>query len=333
MIKGSKKVKLTPQVILGKISEYDIFKFYMTNKSWNINQITYSPFRKEDNPSFLISNRHGSLFFIDFADSDKRGDCFTFVKQIYNLANIDEVLKSIDRDFGLGISSGIVGDYKKIVSEYKQPEELGKKYSLIQIKTRKFNSEELAYWNQFHIDISDLKAEKVFAVDKIYFNRKLFPLKKTELCFGYVYGGNWKTYRPYAEAREKWVPNNVPITTMDGLHNLSADKPAFINKSKKDYMVTKKLIEGSCAVQNEGIACFSEENVELLKSKSSSQILSFDSDPAGVKNSIQITNLFGFEYCNVPRNYLSDGIKDWADLAKDYGMETVEKILKGKKII
>ena len=44
--------------------------------------------------------------------------------------------------------------------------------------------------------------------------------------------------------------------------NLKPGIPAFINKSKKDYMVTKKLIDGCCAVQNEGIACFSEENVE-----------------------------------------------------------------------
>ena len=39
----------------------------------------------------------------------------------------------------------------------------------------------------------------------------------------------------------------------------------------------------------EGVACFSPENVEFLKTNSKHQILSFDSDVTGVKNSLQIT--------------------------------------------
>jgi hypothetical protein len=53
----------------------------------------------------------------------------------------------------------------------------------------------------------------------------------------------------------------------------------------------------------------------------------------GVKNSQNITKLFGFEYANVPRKYLQEGIKDWADLAKVHGLETIQQILKQKKLI
>jgi hypothetical protein len=62
-------------------------------------------------------------------------------------------------------------------------------------------------------------------------------------------------------------------------------------------------------------------------------VLSFDSDVPGVKNSKVITDLFGFEYCNVPRYYLQEGIKDWALLAKTYGLIVVEHYLKQKGII
>ena len=51
------------------------------------------------------------------------------------------------------------------------------------------------------------------------------------------------------------------------------------------------------------------------------------------QNSQQITELFGFDYCNVPRQYLHQGVKDWADLARDFGMNTVETILKKKNIL
>lgn len=327
-------MRLTPQAVLQKISEYDIFRFYMPEKGWKINQATFSPFRQENNPSFLIGNRKGFLSFIDFADTSKRGDCFTFVKMLHNLSTMDDVLRMVDRDFGLGfLPHTATGDYKVITKEYKQPEEVGKRYSLIQVITRKFTNEELAYWNDYHQSLDDLRANNVYAIKKLYLNKQLFPLKDTELRFGYYYDGCWKIYRPFADKKSKWVPNNVPITAMDGKEDIVNCKVAFINKSKKDYMVMKKVFPCCCAVQNEGLGCFSDGNVEYLKANSDRQILSFDSDETGVHNSKQITELFGFDYTNVPRKYLSEGIKDWADLVKAYGYYPVENYLRQKELL
>ena len=334
MITGERKVRLTPQAVLQKISEYDIFRFYMPEKGWRINQATFSPFRQENNPSFVIGNKKGFLSFIDFADTSKRGDCFTFVKMLHNLSSMDDVLRMVDRDFGLGfLPNTATGDYKIITKEYKQPEDIGKRYSIIQVITRKFTQEELSYWNDYHQSLDDLRANNVYAIKKLYFNKQLFPLKDTELRFGYLYDGHWKIYRPFADKKNKWVPNNVPITMMDGKENIVNCKVAFINKSKKDYMVMKKVFPCSCAVQNEGLGCFSDENVEYLKANSDRQIQSFDSDETGVHNSKQITELFGFDYTNVPRKYLSEGIKDWADLVKTYGYYPVENYLRQKQLL
>lgn len=334
MIKGSKKTALTPETILSKISAFDIFKFYMPERDWRLNTVTYSPFRNENHPSFVIGNKYGEISFIDFAETSLRGDCFYFVKCLFNLSTMNDVLVKIDSDFGLGISSKEnVNKYKEIVKQYKQPEESIKRYSLIQVKTKKFTNQELEYWNSYHIDIEDLRKENVYSVDKVYLNRQLFYTNPHELTFGYLYDGHWKIYRPFENKKNKWLPNNVPITAMDGLDNIKNCDVAFINKSKKDYIVIKKLFECSCAVQNEGLACFSEENVNYLKSNSKRQILSFDSDVTGVKNSQQITQLFGFDYCNVPKQYLSEGIKDWADLVKIHGMKAIEKYLIEKNLI
>jgi DNA primase len=333
MIKGKRKELLSTELILSKVTEYDIFRWYMPNKSWKLNRITYSPFRNEQHPSFIIGNRYGRLNFIDFADTSKRGDCFDFVKLLFNLSSITDALKMIDRDFGLGISSQYTGEYKRIVAEYKQPESVEKQYSLIQASVRKFTAEELAYWNLYHQDEQDLKKENIYSIRKLYFNKQLFPLKETELRFGYFYDGHWKIYRPFGDKKSKWVPNNVPITTMDGKDNIINCNVAFINKSKKDYMVMKKVFPCSCAVQNEGLGCFSNENVEFLKANSDRQILSFDSDVTGVANSQQITKLFDFDYLNVPKQYLKEGIKDWADLAKTYGLKAIEDYLKQKQLL
>ena len=334
MIKGRKKVELNIDTILSRITAYDIFRYYMPTSNWKVNQITHSPFRKDVHESFMIGNRSGRLGFIDFADDELKGDCFTFVSKLYSIQSLDETLKMIDGDFNLGIVKGELTDKHKIITEkYEQPEEKGKRYSLIQAATRSFTREELAYWNMFYQDISDLKREHIYSIEKLYLNKKLFSLNPLELRFGYFYDGHWKIYRPHVQRRQKWIPNNVPIHVMDGKKDIIGCNNAFINKSKKDYMVINKVQPYTCAVQYEGEACFTKQNIEFLKSNSKKQTLSFDSDVAGVKNSLQITAKYDFDYCNVPRQYLAQHIKDWADLARVYDLSLVEKCLIDKKII
>ncbi len=334
MIKGVKKTRVSTDSILSKISEYDIFRFYMPAKDWKLGQATYSPFRDEKNPSFLISVRGDSINFIDFGDTSMKGDCFEFVKKLYNIPSFYEVLIKVDNDFNLGIGSGENSqDYKRIIKAYSQPEMIAKDYSFIQVKTRNFTHEELAYWNEYYQDIEDLKANNVFSIAEVYLNKKRIVLNNNELRFGYLYDGSWKIYRPFSDRKWKWMPNNVPITAMDGKDDITNCDVAFINKSKKDYMVMKKLYPCCCAVQNEGMGCFSDENVQFLKDNSNRQILSFDSDDTGVSNSKKITDMFGFDYCNVPRKFLKDGIKDWADLARVHGLKVIEDYLINKNII
>ena len=334
MITGTKRIELNPESVLRKISDYDIFRRYMPDTFWKINQVTLSPFRKEEHPSFVIGNKGGYLSFIDFTDTSLRGNCFVFVKQLFHLT-MDEALLKIDKDFGLGIShkGDNLGDYKRIVKEYVQPEELGKRYALIQAITRRFTKEELDYWTNYHQNIDDLRANNIYSIKSLFLNKSRFILKDDELRFGYLYDGHWKIYRPYADKKVKWVPNNVPITTMEGLENLKGSEFAFITKSKKDYMVLRKVIPPVCAVQNEGLACFSGENIITLRSETQRQILSFDSDVPGVANSQQITQIFGFDYCNIPKMYLKENIKDWADLVKAHGYEPVKEILKKKGLL
>ena len=334
MIKGVKKTNISADAILSKISEYDIFRFYMPRDDWKLGQATYSPFRNERNPSFLIGVRGDTIRFIDFGDTSNSGNCFEFVKLLYNIPTFREVLKKIDADFNLGIGSGTsTNEYKKIIKKYKQPDVVAKDYSFIQVKTRNFTHEELAYWNTYYQDIEDLKTNNVFSIAEVYLNKKRIVIPDNELRFGYLYDGHWKIYRPFSDRRWKWMPNNVPITAMDGKDDIKDCDVAFINKSKKDYMVMKKLYPCCCAVQNEGMGCFSDENVQYLLDNSRKQILSFDSDETGVSNSKKITEMFGFDYCNVPRKFLKEGIKDWADLAKVHGLKVIEEYLINKNII
>ena len=332
MISGELKVPLTVHSVLNKVTEYDIFMYYMTEKGWKLNKVTYSPFRKENNPSFLIGNRNGNLSFIDFTDTSLRGDCFTFVKLLFNMATIHDVLMMIDRDLGLGIATkSVPGKLEGIKKEYKQPEDLGKRYCLIQAITRPFNAEELEYWNGYHQDISDLRQNNIYAIKSLYMNKKLFSLKPTELVFGYLYDGHWKIYRPYADKKHKWVPNNVPLTTAYGLKNLSNEHNSLICKSLKDYMVCKKIYPYVCHVQNESLAAFSNETVDFINKNSKDIFYGGDSDKPGKDSSFAITNAFGFKHINPPDNLLPK-IKDFADWSKEKGLQELKNHFVKKRL-
>ena len=325
MIKGTRRKSLTPQTILEKISEYDIFRLYMRDKTWKVNKATCSPFRKEENPSFLISNRGDGLAFIDFGDPDKRGDCFTFVKVMFNIHSMNDVLIKLDQDFGLGISGNVnVGDYKKITAEYKQPEEAGKRYSLIQVVTRKFTKEDLEYWKGYHQDIDDLRREKIYSIKELFLNKKRHALPLNSIRFGYLHeDGYWKIYRPFANKRNKWL-SNVPITTACGLSNLSSSHNSLICDSKKDYMVCKKIYPYTCHVQNESLAAFSVDTINYIKQNSKDVYFGGDADAAGKKASWAITEAFGFKHINPPDRLLPDN-KDWADWAKVENLDNVKE--------
>ena len=328
-IQGVIKKELTKENIFKLISEYDVYYAFFGN--FTINKVTKNHLRGEHVSSFLIKSKYDKLHHIDFSDSYWRGDCIDLVRQIYSCSYI-EALKIIDVHFGLGFSSNTnTGEYKKIT--YEQPQLEDKKYSTIQCITRKFTNEELSYWNMFYQDISDLKREDVYSIKTIYLNKEKFSFKETDLRFGYLYEDKWKLYFPYQEPKRKWLPNNVPIDYLEGKENITNCDVALISKSKKDKMVLAKVFPCVCATQTENIACFTEENVKFLKDNSKRQILSMDADKAGVKNSQIITKLFNFEYVNTPRSYLSDGVNDWAELSRLYGLQTIEKILKRKKIL
>jgi hypothetical protein len=308
--------------------------YYMPNKDWKLNDVTYSPFKVENHPSFLIGNKYGNLSHIAFNDTSKRGDCFSFVKQLYNLTNLDEVLRKIDGDFQLGLGNGVKGDYKVITSQYKQPE-ITKRNSLIQVITRKFLKEELAYWNEYHQDLQDLRDNNVYSIKTLYFNKQKFPLKDTDLRFGYYYpkGGFWKLYIPFAKNKKnKWL-GNVPLQTSWGLENLNKEYNTLIVKSLKDYLVCKKVCPYIFGVQNESLAAFSGETIDYTKEHSKEVFYGGDSDEPGKKASYLITSTLGYRHINPPDHLKNECCKDFADMGKIKGLDSLKQHFVSKNLL
>ena len=329
MIQGKKKLELTPENILQKVSPFDIYRKYFGEFKPNV--VTCNWMRGDKNPSFIIGNKYQEFTHKDFSCDEWKGNCFTFIMQMFS-CSFNDALKIIDTDFDLGITNGsTTKNYERIVADYTQPTATSKREYFIQVKTRKFTHEELAYWNEYYQDIDDLRANNVYSIDTLYLNKQKFPLKDSELRFGYLYEGHWKIYVPYASnKRGKWL-SNVPLTTTKGLENLNPDKNTLICKSLKDYMVCKKVYPYVCHIQNESTAALNDEVVEFIKNNSKEVFYGGDSDVPGKKASFAITESFGFKHINPPDDLLPK-VKDFADWAKLEGLEVIRLHFRKKRL-
>jgi len=330
MIKGKVKLELSAETILRFVTSFDIFHFYMPKK-WKLNQATNSPLHRDENPSFLIGNRNGDISFIDFS-MNVHGNCFDFVKLLHN-CSYNDALKIIDKDFGLGICGDTnTGAYKRITTEYKQPEEDMEKHStMIQVITRKFTKEELSYWAGYHQSLQDLRDNNIYSIDKVFLNRKRYYLKDTDLRFGYLYEERyWKIYRPTVPKKKKWL-SNVPLSLAGGLENLNKEHNTLITKSLKDQIVCRKIYSHVCHVQNESLAAFSFDTIENIRANSKEVFYGGDSDAPGKSASHVITDTLHWKHINPPDRLLPD-IKDWSDWARLEGLSAVEDHFKTKKL-
>ena len=116
---------LHTDVILGKITEYDIFMYYCTNFK-ELGKKFRSDLREDKSPTVSIIPYNGKLLYKDFG-SDHSFNCFNYVAAKYNCTFYD-ALRIIDNDFNLNLSSkneeikftmGYMGyKYDKKIEEY-----------------------------------------------------------------------------------------------------------------------------------------------------------------------------------------------------------------------
>lgn len=330
-IKGLKKVDLTVHYLLDKVSEYEIYRYYLGH-DFKIGKSFNSPFRKESDASFsIIVTKGGKLHHTDFGDSTKRGDCVDFVQQLFPGLTYSQTLSKIAYEFGLDrYSTCPQGERVQVNLEPHTAKE-----TLIQVVTKPFNSADIAYWKQYGINETELKANDVYSVKKLYLNRERIMLPTTELVFGYLMEDKWKIYRPLANKKDKWM-TNVPNSYISGMYRIKDGcENVVITKAKKDEMVLSKFVPYVVSVQSESEFCITKNVIDLLTKTCGSIYINFDSDEVGVQ-ACKYYNKFGFKWINCPKGYKTpEGavIKDFADLARYHSLNTVIDYFRLKKVI
>lgn len=304
--------------ILEKVSDYDIFKYYLGN--FKLGKCIRSPFMKDEHPSLLIGMGRGGLFYRDMRGNEFYGDCFRLVMQLYGLDFIG-ALNKISADFGLW------GDQKFELLKTEVPTKklwIKKEFKVL---SRNFTLSELEWWNRYTISEEQLKQEHIYSIKSVWIDGKKVYIEKDELAFAYYFEevDSWKLYFPNRK-RGKWFTNLEGNSFVEGKDNLVNVKKGIIGKSRKERLIFSKYFP-TCNVQNESRSAFTPEFRGFLEDNVEEVYLVYDNDPPGVASCTKLTEAYGYKYVNPPRYLLRQGISDFGDLIYEDGEEGIRIML------
>lgn len=191
-----------------------VFKHYIRSQ-WRIGRNFYNPLYEDKNASCNIYfDKHSNCYRLkDFGNNEYSGDCFFYVGKLNGLDcnnsfDFVEILKIIDNDLSLGLSTGnpkpIATTQKKEVSNPTQEKpEIEKEYRCID---KDFDRHELKYWKEIDVDIPLLKRYKVYSLSEFHSvnnDGKPYSLygSVAEPIYGYKSKNYIKLYRPFSDIR------------------------------------------------------------------------------------------------------------------------------------
>lgn len=336
-------VVLTPDWILSRISDSQIFFFY--HGRFKLGNSTKSTLRIETRPSvtFFVGNR-GKIIYYDFKTGEGL-DCFAYVQKAFNL-NFDKALQKIASDFGL-VSSNTIEHVNKIERALKEGANLDKETkveTLIQFTRKEWDEKSLEFWRLYEITEDELVRESVFPVDRLFINKQ--EIHNPTGTPRYAKVENYtpdlndpdattdgvKIYSPY-DPNMKWL-SSIPLNVPFGLDTLDYESNLLvITKSFKDMIVLKKLFSSVIATQNESEAALPDLLVTVFDRMFDKKIIIFDNDETGVTNSKKFNDK-GFGYFNIPnKERLKYGIKDPSDYVRYYGLAALEDLFIEKNLL
>lgn len=317
--------KLTKDIILSKITEEQIFSFYIGCEI-SSKKLFCSKLRNDRCPTCsFYRNKSGTLIYKDFATQDSL-NCFGYVMELFQ-CDYYKALSIIANDFGLCKNNSLVKNKGKIISNSLKIEE--KEFSNIQVEIQDFTDLELRWWGKYGITPEILKRFDVYSCKHVFLNGQVIA-KSQQHCpiFGYYgkkYQGKelWKCYFPKRTSYR--FMGNYPAKKLQGYNKLpDKGKICVITKSLKDCMALYAYNIPACAPNSETVIP-SETIVNDLLERFEYVFCLWDNDYTGVTFLNKIKKKYPKLHCLIiPRSYKA---KDFSDLRKLYGYKQTKQFI------
>ncbi len=319
---------LHTDVILSKITEYDIFMYYCPYFK-GFGKKFCSDLRDDKSPTVSIIPYNGKLLYKDFGSSEHVFDCFNYVRYKYNCTFTD-ALRIIDCDFNLGLSArkeAIQFTMGYMAYRQNSPDLQLYKPVIIRKKKRNWTKQDANFWRKYLVSKQILIKFAVEPISHYWVNENRFSCKS--ITYAFKFNNRYKIYSPY-EDKNKWL-SNTKKTDIQGYAQLpEKGNKLIITSSLKDVMCLHVAGYNSIALQSE--MQIPEEKLisELINRFNTVEIL-YDNDFDNVNNPGQtmaekICDLYGFTNRCIPEELKS---KDPSDLIKNTGsINELKTILK-----
>ena len=323
---------LNKDVILGKLSSYDILFHYLKpfhgNKELKKGTLISNPFlpMKQKTPSFNVYDASNEWRFKDFATGDE-GSCFDLVMRLNRVTYI-ESLRIICNDFQLGNDSTrtiIKPPIKEIVQfDYT-------------IQKKEFTKEELAYWNKFGINQEVLKQFNVTSLLQFSAKNKegkFYTVTSNSGKYLFAYENeNWvKIYKPRDEKkfRFQYLGQKDPDFIFGWEQLPKSGEIVFLTGGEKDVMALFSHGYPSFTLNSE-TAALSPGIVLELKSRFKNVLVLYDNDQTGTKQSDQLVKLHDIKKVQL-KNIPNSG-KDISDFFANGGStQELKKLIESSLI-
>lgn len=312
-------VELTPQEILNRVKQADIFKIIFKDNI-NFNKTYCAPYRADNNPSCYFEKVKDIIYFVDFADTRINKNCFFFLQSCFNLS-YNEVLLYVNDYFnlGLGFSSHSLKPVRTTVEKIVN---LPKVQKVITYAVRKFDVRDKIFWGKYEITKQNLVDDNVLPLSfyRLQSDKPTVNITPYDIAYAYTEFPNnkCKIYRPNADKKIKWITNCNQHDVGSYIHLPLTGKLLYITKSYKDCRVLRNQGLHSVWFQNEGM--FPNQNILLDYCKRFNKIIVwFDNDTVGIKNGIYLVDYLNklcknkAKLCFLPVNLLDYKIKDPSD--------------------
>jgi hypothetical protein len=311
---------LTKENVLHAVTTYNIFKRYCIGFE-QVGKAFKSPLRTDDKrPSAYIIYYDGDLLFKDFGKGSYRA--ISFVMEHFKLS-FREALQKINCDFNLGLGGPKSLNIGFKLNIFKTPEFDEKKSSIINIKRREFNENDIKYWDQYNIRQATLSNFNVAAISNFTINDYLYFSDKLSFVYNYYWENSIyrrKIYQPLSY--NKWFSNGGAIVQGEGMLPKEGDL-LIITSSLKDVMCLYEL--GYIAIAPTSETSFVPDTYFIKQNSRFKRILLFmDSDKTGIEANKRLSDKWKLDYIIIPEGYQS---KDISDMVKNNGKETAIKLL------
>lgn len=308
---------LHTDVILEKITEFDIFKFYCP-RFIELTKKFCSELREDKKPSACIVNYNGNLLYKDFGYPDHTFNCFGYVQFKYGVTFTESLIR-ISSDFNLKLAT-TNGTVQSKTPKLYGKQEVDKKVTVIKKKRRPWYTKDVLFWMKYGITDKILTIFAVEPIDYYWINENRFSCKT--ITYAFRFGNKFKIYAPY-ETDLKWFSNTNKKIVQGYVQLPARGDVLYITSSLKDIMSLYAMRMHAIALQSE-MQMPTRMLMQLLQERFKRIVIFYDNDTPGQLMADKIRNEYQLDSICIPSNW---NAKDVSDAIAAHGITKVKEFI------